>query len=159
MGRGSPSQKGSTVAPKPTPTKKTATTKAAGKKTAGAPVAPTRKPQESTAVVRETKTDRQARAAAEWEKAKTGAGPIGAGLLAGLPSLPEGDMWLDRTWVSVIIGSTELIINYWVSQGKPVRNPFPRPHQYLRINLWKLSEILTWAQTEGTLAELPEGLA
>jgi hypothetical protein len=120
------------------------------------PTASLRRPQQSTGVVKETKAERLASAAAEWTKVQAGEATIGAGLLAGLPSLPEGDMWLDVTWTSVIIGGTpETTINYWVSLGKPVHNPFPRPHQYLRTNLWKLSEVLTWAQAEGILADLP----
>ena len=144
------------MAPNTAPTKKTATKQAP----AAEPAAASRKPQEWTAVVRETKAERQARAVAEWRQVRAGEASIGGGLLAGLPSLPEGDVWLDGTWVSVILGGTaEATINYWVSQGKPARNPFPRPHQYLRISLWKLSEVLAWAQAEGILADLPAGLA
>lgn len=120
------------------------------------PTASLRRPRQSKGVVKETETERLARATAEWTKVQAGEAAIGAGLLAGLPSLPEADMWLDVTWTSVIIGGTpETTINYWISLGKPVHNPFPRPHQYLRTNLWKLSEFLTWTQAEDIPVDLP----
>jgi hypothetical protein len=107
------------VAPKTTPASKTP---------AENPTASLRRPQQSTGVVKETKAERLARATDEWTKVQAGQAAIGAGLLAGLPSLPEGEMWLDIAWTSVVIGGTaEKLINYWVSLGKPVHNPFPAP--------------------------------